>query len=245
MTVFSTVKTLITIRYAGIIPLLAILAGFTFTKYFSKYIQIALSITSFTVLVLFFLQLSITVAQTDSVLPYGIYYLTHSIFLLVYQFSWSRLLFPYAVITFGCFVPVFILISVFVLSGDILVMKLSLTAANIDGCMIIFAVLIIVAIMLIVACYSAENYIRKRWILKLIVEKEREKIEVEKHLSESLLLNIFPKEIAQRFKRSKEGIAEEFESATIFFSDIVGFTTLGSTKACMIFTTHSQRALPS
>lgn len=46
-----------------------------------------------------------------------------------------------------------------------------------------------------------------------------------------MLLNIFPREIAQKFKRNKEGIAEEFESVTIFFSDIVGFTPLAASKS--------------
>ncbi len=46
--------------------------------------------------------------------------------------------------------------------------------------------------------------------------------------SESLLLNILPKTIAEKLKKSPEAIAEHFDEATILFSDIVGFTPISA-----------------
>lgn len=46
--------------------------------------------------------------------------------------------------------------------------------------------------------------------------------------SESLLLNILPGPIAERLKAAPGTIAERFESVTILFADIVGFTTLSA-----------------
>lgn len=44
--------------------------------------------------------------------------------------------------------------------------------------------------------------------------------------SEGLLRNILPEKIADRLKRSDGMIADEFESASILFADVVGFTPL-------------------
>jgi len=49
---------------------------------------------------------------------------------------------------------------------------------------------------------------------------------VERAKSERLLLNVLPESIAARLKESDEVIAEGFESATVLFADIVGFTPL-------------------
>jgi adenylate cyclase len=48
----------------------------------------------------------------------------------------------------------------------------------------------------------------------------------EKDKSEQLLLNILPKEIADRLKQEQGVIAEQFEEVTILFADLVGFTCL-------------------
>ena len=42
--------------------------------------------------------------------------------------------------------------------------------------------------------------------------------------SESLLLNVFPASIAERLKAEPDVIAEEFQSCTVLFADLVGFT---------------------
>ncbi|MEL6177954.1 MAG: adenylate/guanylate cyclase domain-containing protein, partial [Myxococcota bacterium] len=63
--------------------------------------------------------------------------------------------------------------------------------------------------------YSArENYIHLRTI-----EEERAR-------TESLLLNIFPSEIALRLKSEQGEIADSFASVSVLFADIVGFTPL-------------------
>ncbi len=52
------------------------------------------------------------------------------------------------------------------------------------------------------------------------------KLELERQKSERLLLNILPASIAQRLKEGDSIIADHFESATVMFSDIVGFTAM-------------------
>jgi adenylate cyclase len=52
------------------------------------------------------------------------------------------------------------------------------------------------------------------------------KLEIEREKSEKLLLNILPPSIAQRLKENEMVIADHFESATVMFSDIVGFTAM-------------------
>lgn len=59
----------------------------------------------------------------------------------------------------------------------------------------------------------------------LMAERRSEK---EHSRTESLLLNILPSTIAERLKANPETIADKFESCTIIFADIVGFTRLSS-----------------
>jgi adenylate cyclase len=56
--------------------------------------------------------------------------------------------------------------------------------------------------------------------------KAEAKLELEQEKSERLLLNILPASIAERLKESNSVIADHFESTTVMFSDIVGFTAL-------------------
>ena len=51
-------------------------------------------------------------------------------------------------------------------------------------------------------------------------------LELERQKSERLLLNILPVSIAQRLKEDDSVIADHFESATVMFADIVGFTAM-------------------
>jgi class 3 adenylate cyclase len=51
-------------------------------------------------------------------------------------------------------------------------------------------------------------------------------LDIEKQKSERLLLNILPAPIAERLKEDNCIIADHFDSATVMFSDIVGFTAM-------------------
>jgi len=51
-------------------------------------------------------------------------------------------------------------------------------------------------------------------------------LEIERQKSEGLLLNILPASIAERLKADSSVIADHFESATVMFADIVGFTAM-------------------
>jgi class 3 adenylate cyclase len=51
-------------------------------------------------------------------------------------------------------------------------------------------------------------------------------LELERNRSEALLLNILPELIANRLKTEPGVIADQFDSASVLFADIVGFTPL-------------------
>ncbi|MDN3202975.1 adenylate/guanylate cyclase domain-containing protein [Algoriphagus sediminis] len=59
-----------------------------------------------------------------------------------------------------------------------------------------------------------------------IVERDKETIQKERQKSEALLLNILPESIAERLKKGESKIADQFDDVSVFFSDIVGFTSL-------------------
>jgi class 3 adenylate cyclase len=64
-----------------------------------------------------------------------------------------------------------------------------------------------------------DNSDRKRAELALRLAKQQ---------SERLLLNILPRSIAERLKQTTGAIAEQYESVSILFADIVGFTPLSA-----------------
>ena len=51
-------------------------------------------------------------------------------------------------------------------------------------------------------------------------------LQLEKYKSEQLLLNILPKEVADVLRDEEHTIAEQYDSVSILFADIVGFTPL-------------------
>jgi adenylate cyclase len=78
-----------------------------------------------------------------------------------------------------------------------------------------------VLIFLMLITLGIVYFIRTSW-------KAEEKAEFEFQRAEKLLLNILPSSIADRLKAQQEVIADDFESATVLFADIVDFTKITS-----------------
>lgn len=55
-----------------------------------------------------------------------------------------------------------------------------------------------------------------------------EALRAEQEKSESLLLNVLPRKIAEQLKQDQTSIAERFDEATIMFADLVDFTTVSA-----------------
>jgi len=84
---------------------------------------------------------------------------------------------------------------------------------------------------------GAEDYLPKPFNPVLLrarigasLEKKRllDELRVEKERSEALLLNILPRTIVERMRQGERVIADHIPEATILFSDLVDFTSLGA-----------------
>lgn len=82
------------------------------------------------------------------------------------------------------------------------------------------------------AARQLEIQARLAFLQRRIIRDQMAALDVERHRSESLLLNVLPRRIAERLKNEPDTtIADRFESATVLFSDIVGFTQLSARLA--------------
>lgn len=64
-------------------------------------------------------------------------------------------------------------------------------------------------------------FVKKQEFLMMVVRDEKSR-------SEALLLNILPKEIADRLKRDERLISDRYSDVSIMFADVVGFTPLSA-----------------
>ena len=81
------------------------------------------------------------------------------------------------------------------------------------------------------AAHQLELQARLTFLQRKIIREQMHALDVERTRSESLLLNILPRAIADRLKRNPGVIADRFETGTVLFSDIVGFTELSAKLA--------------
>jgi adenylate cyclase len=73
--------------------------------------------------------------------------------------------------------------------------------------------------------------------LEDLVAKRTKELTAEKATSERLLLNVLPAPIADRLMHGENLIVDRFESVSVLFADIVGFTKLSSTTSPEVLVT--------
>lgn len=69
--------------------------------------------------------------------------------------------------------------------------------------------------------YALERYTRIDFLQKFTIQQQRDQ-------ADKLLYNILPERIAEKLKHSNKTIAEEFDSASVLFADIVNFTPISA-----------------
>jgi class 3 adenylate cyclase len=69
--------------------------------------------------------------------------------------------------------------------------------------------------------YYLERYTRRDFLQKYTIQEQRDQ-------ADGVLYRLLPKNIAERLKRSNETIAEEVDSASVLFADIVNFTPISA-----------------
>ncbi|XP_071145186.1 uncharacterized protein [Mytilus edulis] len=90
---------------------------------------------------------------------------------------------------------------------------------------IVFGVILIVCPLIVFAVYSLTSEIQK---YSISIANRTKALNKEKKRTDILLYQMLPKSVAESLKRSEEVDAEQYGDSTIFFSDIVGFTSISA-----------------
>ncbi|KAK3099718.1 hypothetical protein FSP39_008541 [Pinctada imbricata] len=89
----------------------------------------------------------------------------------------------------------------------------------------IFGAILVICPIIILAVYYLTSQIQK---YSINIANRTKDLKKEKQRTDTLLYQMLPKSIAEKLKMNEQVAAEQFPQATIFFSDIVGFTQISS-----------------
>lgn len=89
---------------------------------------------------------------------------------------------------------------------------------------IIGGVISFLALVGLVFYITHRSLLRKKRILEQKVQERTVELQEEKDKTESLLLNILPKETAEELKKNNKVIPRNYDNATVIFTDFKGFT---------------------
>ncbi|XP_064611548.1 receptor-type guanylate cyclase gcy-15-like [Liolophura sinensis] len=95
---------------------------------------------------------------------------------------------------------------------------------------VIFAICVFLGVILVsvVLVYLLRSLVRKLQAFAKDISVKSLELQQEKKKSDSLLFQMLPRPVARQLKMNQKVDAEYFESVTIFFSDIVGFTKISA-----------------
>ncbi|XP_013387800.1 uncharacterized protein LOC106156906 [Lingula anatina] len=92
----------------------------------------------------------------------------------------------------------------------------------------VFAVALIVCPLIIQAIYTMTS---RMHVFSISLADKTKQLNKEKNRTDTLLYQMLPKAVAETLKKNEEVTAEFYESVTIFFSDIVGFTDISASSS--------------
>ena len=190
------------VRFAAAAPAMALLMASMFTKIFKKMPQIIVILFCF----IMGIQFSVSGIVSD--------------FKLLY---YQSMLWPIAIsFIFMGSQTIYALALAILLIGTMF-LGFSTTAVRIlTTQQMIFQVIYFAAY-----AYIFEMQIRKEFLLRRVVDRERTLLKREKETSEEVLLNILPKPIAERIKQ-KEQVADRFSKCTVLFAKVIDVGRLES-----------------
>jgi len=192
------------IRFGFVIPILLGILIVSFTPYFQKYFQLFLSVAS----LIGGCGILGILLVTDGLGNF--FYSTSLMLLLMWSFTFSGMRFVFALASCTLVIIAFEIVAIFLKPYPLYVL--------VDKNFFVVSALTIE----VFVGYTIESYSRNNFINNRIINQERQD-------NENLLLNMLPQSIVEQLKERPETIAQRFESITILFADIVGFTPLSAT----------------
>jgi class 3 adenylate cyclase len=198
------------IRYTIVAPVMIIALAASYNKRLQKYIQGLMCVT----VAVAGLGIVAMIAVTQEAEVGNRFYFTGLVLVSTWGYGLSRLRFWYAVLANFIIVIGYEFASIEVkqlLTSETGVVIFTMhnfffLGANVIG---------------MFTSYALERYARREFLQKYDIREQRDK-------ADKLLFNMLPKGIAEKLKQGNENIAEEFDSASVLFADIVNFTPMSA-----------------
>ncbi|HEX5809222.1 MAG TPA: adenylate/guanylate cyclase domain-containing protein [Anaerolineales bacterium] len=198
------------IRFGIVAPVIVFALAASYVDVFEKYIQ---AIMCF-VVAISGLGIVVMISITREVEFGNRFYFTGLILISMWGYGLSRLRFGYAVLAN----------AIIIIGYEFATIQVKQLLASETG-IVIFTMhnffFLGANIVGMFTSYALERYTRKDFLQKLTIQSQRDQ-------ADSLLYNVLPESIAERLKQSHDTIAEEYESASVLFADIVNFTPISA-----------------